>query len=330
MSGAFALGGLLMALWLRSSSRFKGTRCAEGVFFFFLMEVRESAGLFAACCLMRALSVAGRLLEFFQFASCTLISALARLVSALPRCLHSPQALQFVQYSFIAENLLDKKCEEMINKVLTVLGFLHICLQPYYTHVLNASMTHDPDNKHAAEMIRAEAKPRGTQTEAAAVDAYIGTLRLKHAKFSVIQKLCLVGGMLLFSRMALAYAPGWSTLDFAGDAKASAVKPMVGNALASTEWLRGEKLCTWKGNYHLAWSVPMADPTYNVMGAGIHSFLMFGMIRGALALFSPCALSLSLSLALAPALHIYTHISFLPSLFPLALSQRRLLLSQIA
>jgi hypothetical protein len=97
------------------------------------------------------------------------------------------QALQCVQYSFIAENLLDKKCEEMINKVLTVLGFLHICLQPYYTHVLNASMTHDPDNKHATEMIRAEAKPRGTQTEAAAVDAYIGTLRIKHAKFSVIQ-----------------------------------------------------------------------------------------------------------------------------------------------
>jgi hypothetical protein len=91
------------------------------------------------------------------------------------------------------------------------------------------------------------------------------------------QKLCLVGGMLLFARMALAYAPGWSTLDFSGDAKASAIKPMVGNALASTEWLRGEKLCTWKGNYHLAWSVPMADPTYNVMGAGIHSFLMFAV-----------------------------------------------------
>ncbi len=83
--------------------------------------------------------------------------------------------------------------------------------------------------------------------------------------------------MLLFARMALAYAPGWSTLDFSGDAKASAIKPMVGNALASTEWLRGEKLCTWKGNYHLAWSVPMADPTYNVMGAGIHSFLMFAV-----------------------------------------------------
>ena len=27
--------------------------------------------------------------------------------------------------------------------------------------------------------------------------------------------------------------------------------------------------------YHLGWSVPMADPTYFVQGAGIHSFLMF-------------------------------------------------------
>jgi hypothetical protein len=62
----------------------------------------------------------------------------------------------------------------------------------------------------------------------------------------------------------------------------------------STEWLRGSKLCTYRGmrnillifdtilnliiftgNYHLAWSVPMADPTYVIPGAAIHSFLMF-------------------------------------------------------
>jgi len=29
-----------------------------------------------------------------------------------------------------------------------------------------------------------------------------------------------------------------------------------------TEWLRGEKLCTFSGKFHLAWSVPMADVTY--------------------------------------------------------------------
>eukprot|EP00349_Pseudokeronopsis_sp_Brazil_P006888 CAMPEP_0202971078 /NCGR_PEP_ID=MMETSP1396-20130829/23249_1 /ASSEMBLY_ACC=CAM_ASM_000872 /TAXON_ID= /ORGANISM="Pseudokeronopsis sp., Strain Brazil" /LENGTH=171 /DNA_ID=CAMNT_0049700069 /DNA_START=453 /DNA_END=968 /DNA_ORIENTATION=- len=45
----------------------------------------------------------------------------------------------------------------------------------------------------------------------------------------------------------------------------------------STEWLRGEILCTYKNEKmtHLGWSVPMADPSYYVMGASIHSFLMF-------------------------------------------------------
>jgi hypothetical protein len=45
----------------------------------------------------------------------------------------------------------------------------------------------------------------------------------------------------------------------------------------STEWLRGEILCTFKTKdmVHLGWSVPMADPSYYVMGASIHSFLMF-------------------------------------------------------
>mmetsp|Transcript_65900 Transcript_65900/g.155673 ORF Transcript_65900/g.155673 Transcript_65900/m.155673 type:complete len:131 (-) Transcript_65900:52-444(-) len=49
----------------------------------------------------------------------------------------------------------------------------------------------------------------------------------------------------------------------------------VSQANPSTEWLRGEKLCTFRGNYHLAWSVPMADPSYVIPGAAIHSFLMF-------------------------------------------------------
>lgn len=45
----------------------------------------------------------------------------------------------------------------------------------------------------------------------------------------------------------------------------------------STEWLRGNNLCTFKNKAmtHLGWSVPMADPTYYVVGASIHSFLMF-------------------------------------------------------
>jgi len=101
-------------------------------------------------------------------------------------------------------------------------------------------------------------------------------MRLKHAKFSVIQKLCLIGGGLLFARCLLAMNGQYTTLDMSRDADISAVKPMQEpNLLTSTEWLRGDRLCTWKGNHHLAWSVPMADPSYNIMGAGIHSFLMF-------------------------------------------------------
>ena len=224
MSGFFAASGLAISLYVYfAMDRFKGTRCAEAIFFFTM--------------------------EF----------------------------LQFVQYSFIAENLMDAKCEEMVNKVLTALGFLHICLQPYYTHILNASMTLDPSNKNQLERIAAEVRPKGKQTVQEALANYTESLKMKHAKFSVIQKLCLIGGALLFARFGLAYLgpKEWNTLDFSGDLKASSVKPMIGNQMASTEWLRGGKLCTWKGNHHLAWSVPMADPSYNVMGAGIHSFLMF-------------------------------------------------------
>ena len=37
--------------------------------------------------------------------------------------------LQFFQYFWIADNLKDEKCLSFINKALTLLGFLHICLQ---------------------------------------------------------------------------------------------------------------------------------------------------------------------------------------------------------
>lgn len=52
--------------------------------------------------------------------------------------------LQFIQYLFIAPDLsLDPNspCQTTINQVLTLAGFLHICLQPYFCHVINASLT---------------------------------------------------------------------------------------------------------------------------------------------------------------------------------------------
>lgn len=135
------------------------------------------------------------------------------------------ELLQAVQYFFIAPNINSPICDTIINQVLTVLGFAHICLQPYFCHVINAALTKNEKYKD---------------------------------RYMIIKRLCLIGGSMLFSRWLLSYV--WETT--LGDAQ-------------STEWLRGQKLCTFRGNYHLAWSVPMADPTYVIPGAAIHSFLMF-------------------------------------------------------
>jgi len=141
------------------------------------------------------------------------------------------ELLQAIQYVFIASGLDDPNCHTTINKILTLAGFLHICLQPYFCHVINASLT--KSEKY--------------------LDRYV-----------VIKRLCLIGGFLLFSRHFLAYIPMLNTMNISETNK-------------STEWLRGDQLCTFKTQtmYHLGWSVPMADPSYFVMGAGIHSFLMF-------------------------------------------------------
>jgi len=107
--------------------------------------------------------------------------------------------LQAIQYLFIAEDLNDAACDTPINKVLTVLGFLHICLQPYFCHVINASLTKN--------------------------EKYLD-------RYNVIKRLCLIGGGMLFCRYLIAGLPGYSTMD-------------VSN-FKSTEWLRGEKLCTFR------------------------------------------------------------------------------------
>jgi hypothetical protein len=140
------------------------------------------------------------------------------------------ELLQVIQYMFIAPNLDSPLCESIINKTLTLLGFLHICAQPYFCHVINCSLT--KNEKY--------------------IDRYV-----------VIKRLCIIGGGFLFARHLLAYVPGYATMDFSS------------NDYASTEWLRGDKLCTFRGKWHLAWSVPMADPTYVIPGAAIHSFCMF-------------------------------------------------------
>jgi hypothetical protein len=62
-----------------------------------------------------------------------------------------------------------------------------------------------------------------------------------------VLRLCLIGGSLLFGRWLLTYYDAWGEREhFSDDHK-------------STEWLRGEQLCTLSGKFHLAWSIPMVD-----------------------------------------------------------------------
>lgn len=151
------------------------------------------------------------------------------------------ELLQGFQYFVIAENRQDPLCSTFINQFLTVLGFAHICLQPYFCHIINSSLTKS--------------------------ERYLW-------QYKVVLRLCLIAGAWLFSRFLLAYfqAPMTSN-EF--DGSGSAFPYLTGAPKESTEWLRGEKLCTFKGKYHLAWSVPMADPTYFVPSAQIHSFMMY-------------------------------------------------------
>ena len=45
------------------------------------------------------------------------------------------ELLQSVQYFFIADRLGDPECFNKINQVLTLVGYLHIQLQPYFTNL---------------------------------------------------------------------------------------------------------------------------------------------------------------------------------------------------
>lgn len=131
--------------------------------------------------------------------------------------------LQYFQYQFI------DLCGDQTNKILTVLGFVHICYQPYFTHVINSSLT---KSKRVLHM-------------------YVPVMRL-----------CVIGGTMLLMRWVFAEVTDWEREKFSDDK-------------LSTEWLRGEKLCTLSGKHHLAWSVPMIDVSYYTPSAAIHSFLMF-------------------------------------------------------
>jgi len=142
--------------------------------------------------------------------------------------------LQGFQYFFIDD------CNHTWNKILTLLGFIHICYQPYFTHIINSSLTRNPK--------------------------YL-------EQYKIVLRLCLLGGTMLLGRYFLAeFSTTAISSDFGDWLKAT---PQEGSC-RTTEWLRGESLCTYRGKYHLAWSVPMYDVSYWSPSAAIHSFLMFG------------------------------------------------------
>lgn len=153
------------------------------------------------------------------------------------------EALQAVQYLYLAADLKSPVCDTLVNKVLTVLGFAHICAQPYFCHLINESLSGEPNKANSAE--------------------HNAKLMKYRNQYAVIKKLTVIGGLLIFARFPMAYVKGWNTQD---------VTLGVG-----TEWIRGKEICTFKTEsmVHLGWSVPMADPSYNIQGVGLHSFLMF-------------------------------------------------------
>lgn len=129
------------------------------------------------------------------------------------------EGLQFFQYYWIDD------CDSIINKTLTWLGFFHICLQPFFTHLMTSTLVTSDEDKYK----------------------YKAVLGLSVA----------VAVWMLFK----SFLAPWATDDI--------------TKCPSTEWLRGENLCTLSGKYHLAWSVPMHPPTYFVPSAATHSFAMF-------------------------------------------------------
>ena len=164
--------------------------------------------------------------------------------------------LQGFQYFVIDD------CDNWWNQVLTFLGFMHIAYQPYFTHVINSSLTRNPKFLQ---------------------------------QYQIILRLCLLGGTLLLFRYifaewgelgvdAVEEYTGWRAFDagfFNQGNIHSAYTSWAGlapneGAHETTEWLRGEKLCTFSGRFHLAWSVPMTNVSYWTPSAAIHSFLMFG------------------------------------------------------
>lgn len=146
------------------------------------------------------------------------------------------EALQYFQYNYI-----DDGCSPM-NQILTVVGFAHVCGQPFFTHLMCGAFYHRKGT-------------RGVQN-------------------SFTLKLCAAAAVAFFMRYVLAK-----------HIKPDSYIPLEveGPHCVNTEWIRASSMtpggadtaCTFRGLHHLAWSVPMYQPTYFSPGTFIHSFMMF-------------------------------------------------------
>ena len=77
-------------------------------------------------------------------------------------------------------------------------------------------------------------------------------------RFIIIKRLCIIGGIMLASRhfQRLIFDSSYENY-------------------INTEWVNGNTLCTYYGNIHLAWSIPLADVSYYVPSVNLHMFLFF-------------------------------------------------------
>mmetsp|Transcript_115654 Transcript_115654/g.162554 ORF Transcript_115654/g.162554 Transcript_115654/m.162554 type:complete len:254 (+) Transcript_115654:2-763(+) len=89
--------------------------------------------------------------------------------------------------------------------------------------------------------------------------------KVKKGQYSLILGLCAIGAVWLLARSFVA-----------------ATNVPITAECPTTEWIRGTELCTYSGNLHLAWSIPLGDQTYFWPGASVHFFLMFApfMVMG--------------------------------------------------
>jgi len=136
------------------------------------------------------------------------------------------ESLQAFQYSVVDQ------CDNPINQVLTLIGFIHLAFQPFFVNLyLGAFMT--PAQK-------------------------------KHVP--LILSLSFFGGIMMMNRLWLTEGDHMCTIG---------IQPMC-----------GQKMCTFRGNVHLAWQMPMqhADQDYFTPGWTLH-FVLFYLPSYALGMY---------------------------------------------